>query len=387
MPQPLRQVMANAAVLKLHNPKLALADKLTSQDGSNAVGSAYAQDAHKHTVGAHTTNDCVESNFGTFDHVLRVSGTISVESASAVALQMRMRHFERPDAIVHDRRKAKEGGGAARQKGFFYTLPEAVQEAIIEAARQLRRESRKWARADRQEQLDYKKVRREQNQKKQLEALIDKSATMSEYFTLWWHQRKRSMTAVNETLASLGSATKKHEFLREQIEMRVLGLGWETFKISWTKKGKPTPQETLIERLQKIMTDEIAEGRLKRLPKSLDDVPLPMMRAKTLKQLGTPTCDMTEMLTTSFFSAEQIVAARDKERARREAVGLVDSVQDRQGEKPEVSTLQGKWLEINWKYKHKETHEPILIWCAGQVVKVADGVNDMSSNRKNATKG
>ena len=91
------------------------------------------------------------------------------------------------------------------------------------------------------------------------------------------------------------------------------------------------------------------------------------------------------MLTTSFFSAEQIVAARDKERARREAVGLVDSVQDRQGEKPEVSTLQGKWLEINWKYKHKETHEPILIWCAGQVVKVADGVNDMSSNRQNAT--
>ena len=49
------EVQCAAALRKLHDPKLALADKLTSQDGANCVGKS--EQMHTDTIGVHTTND------------------------------------------------------------------------------------------------------------------------------------------------------------------------------------------------------------------------------------------------------------------------------------------------------------------------------------------
>eukprot|EP00962_Isochrysis_galbana_P012789 scaffold3627_cov124-Isochrysis_galbana.AAC.2 len=51
--------MANAALAKCHDKKLALASWLTSQDGENSMGKRAAE--HEATKGACTTNDRVES--------------------------------------------------------------------------------------------------------------------------------------------------------------------------------------------------------------------------------------------------------------------------------------------------------------------------------------
>jgi hypothetical protein len=36
-------------------------------------------------------------------------------------------------------------------------------------------------------------------------------------------------------------------------------------------------------------------------------------------------------------------------------------------------------VEVCWKYFHKETKEPMLIWSPGRVVRVADGLTDRRS--------
>jgi hypothetical protein len=59
------EIMANAALAKLHNPNLALLQWLTSQDGENAFGRRAAE--HSATIGANTVNCFVKSNFGTND--------------------------------------------------------------------------------------------------------------------------------------------------------------------------------------------------------------------------------------------------------------------------------------------------------------------------------
>jgi len=62
------EVQCAAALRKMHDPKLALADKLTSQDGANSIGKQ-AQ-AHADTQGCSASNDALaESVFGTFDHM------------------------------------------------------------------------------------------------------------------------------------------------------------------------------------------------------------------------------------------------------------------------------------------------------------------------------
>ena len=65
----------------------AIADKLTSQDGANAVGKLDA--AHEHTKGSHQMNDHVESNFGCYDLVSHMFRYTTVENLSGIAQQMR----------------------------------------------------------------------------------------------------------------------------------------------------------------------------------------------------------------------------------------------------------------------------------------------------------
>ena len=99
----LLQAMAVDGLAKMRDPKIAIADWLTNQDGSKSWGKNAA--AHAATVGAHTNNDRVETNFGGFDNVLRTFESICIENASGIAQQMRMHHFDsRTDHVVHDRR-------------------------------------------------------------------------------------------------------------------------------------------------------------------------------------------------------------------------------------------------------------------------------------------
>eukprot|EP00965_Chrysotila_dentata_P144387 4769417-Pleurochrysis_carterae.AAC.1 len=54
----LLEVMAAAAIAKMHDPKISGADKLTNQEGVNAY--YQNEDAHAVTLGAHNKNDAVE---------------------------------------------------------------------------------------------------------------------------------------------------------------------------------------------------------------------------------------------------------------------------------------------------------------------------------------
>ena len=63
----LAECMANAALQAMRDPRRAIADKLTSQEGVNAAGKL--DSVHEKAAGAHQMNDHVESNFGCFDLV------------------------------------------------------------------------------------------------------------------------------------------------------------------------------------------------------------------------------------------------------------------------------------------------------------------------------
>ena len=74
------EVQCVAGLRKLHDHKLALADKLTSQEGAKSFGKS-AQ-AHADSIGLDATNDrLAESVFGTYDYWLRRCPGISMEAA------------------------------------------------------------------------------------------------------------------------------------------------------------------------------------------------------------------------------------------------------------------------------------------------------------------
>lgn len=126
------EVQCIAGLRKMHNPTLALRDKLTSQGGINCVGSS--QEAHNDTAGCHATNDALaESVFGTYDMILRRCPGISMEAASAVAQSVRSQVLAFGDQVAH--RKVKCNEEQQPFVGYLYSLPVHEQQALVELAR------------------------------------------------------------------------------------------------------------------------------------------------------------------------------------------------------------------------------------------------------------
>lgn len=304
--------------------------------------------------------------------------------------------------------------------GYFHTLPYSERVALVKMCRIERAAERK---VDRQDQLELEAHRtsalRKSNSQLEFEALVKNFAMALSFFERY---RKRGVTLVSDihpALADLDSDQQRLDWLREQIEMRVIGLGWVEFKSQWSssKDESVGTIPDLTEQLKDILEEE-AE---RQIPEA---AAAPIMQRKTFKQLGTPTAQ-AELLSNQrlSLSREQMLEAAEKERRRLEACGELDTVGDRQPSTPPPLTqeLVGRKLEIHWRYwrralpgekgKKKQVqsiceavrvllvqykyintaHVPpivpcaqVFIWCEGTVEEVSDGTIRKSKRSKEA---
>ena len=161
-----------------------------------------------------------------------------------------------------------------------------------------------------------------------------------------------------------------------------LGLGWSQFATAWSssKDARVGSPAHLQQVLEEILLHEISQRRLRRIP---TEAPPPEMKRRTLKQLGTATCDASELAAKSLFSIEEVRLAAIAEQARRDEALEEDGVERQQpNDHPLLDeTLVGKRLEVCWKYFQTDDGLPTLIWAPGEVVQVADGTSDKATER------
>ena len=92
--------------------------------------------------------------------------------------------------------------------------------------------------------------------------------------------------------------------------------------------------------------------------------------------------DAQEVEKKALFSTEELQRKAEAEMQRRVEAGISDTVENLNGVAGMTGApafdqaLVGKQVEVCWKYFHKETKEPMLIWSPGRVVRVADGLTD-----------
>ena len=264
--------MANAALVAMRDAKRAIADKLSSQDGANAASSAKAARVHEATKGAHVNNARVESHFGKADNVMRTYRRSTTENYSGMVQQAYNHDFDQPINVDSDRRKRKAGApDPSPSGGFFWShaLTDELRASLVSAVRKeaahARSEGRKALAAHDEAKLE----RREERLVTALNAAVDYYAYGHELFESWQTQGAKDTTAVDAKLANLASEAAKLEYLRHQIDMRVIGLGYEQFKTKWSTKDDPTIGT--VAHLRALLVDDIlpherAERRLKRLP-------------------------------------------------------------------------------------------------------------------------
>ena len=186
----------------MHDPKRALADKLTSQDGENSYHKN--ADAHARTQGIAGVNDSSENKFATADYVMRTYRHISVHNASGIVQQRAAHDFDRELNVVSDRRKRKhQPEEAPPSAGFFWRLTPALRRALIAMVRRELPLALKQGRQDKEAHDCEKLKRREEAVQRQLDRVVDKYAEALELYDQWCSQGVKSAAALEKRLEGM----------------------------------------------------------------------------------------------------------------------------------------------------------------------------------------
>lgn len=147
------QVQAAAALEKMYDERLAIANKLTSQDGPNCF--AKQQQAHKELVGCNATNDATaEAVFGAWKLERRRNPGISVRRSSGLAQARISKSLAYANAVRNRKRRLSLAAQTANRKqqsgmfGYFHALPHTEQVALVEMCRAERQKQRLLDRQD-----------------------------------------------------------------------------------------------------------------------------------------------------------------------------------------------------------------------------------------------
>ena len=301
------EVQVKGALRKMLDPKLAL--------HHNLPGEQVDVLARADTIGLDATNDrLAESIFGCWDYVLRRNPGISMEAASALVQAMRNKPFA-------------EGGGLDQ-------LPEKEAFALFEMARLTLPEMRKTDHAHHADHDAYVTAKRKSNSQLELDALVKMYALALSFFKRWQQRGVASLEATKEELAGIESNQKKLDWLREQIEMRTIGLGFDEFKPAWSSSKDEAigTFDDLFDLLKDILLEELDRKREDALP---ERAVVPQMRRKSFKELGTPTVQATELADKVIsLPAAELLERAMAERQRMVEAGEVDDVAE---EQPQVS--------------------------------------------------
>ena len=299
---------------------------------------------------------------------------------------MRNHDFDQPRNVVSDRRKPKAGGGeagAAQRGGFYHTgLSDTLRRSLVEFVRRRTARAAVDGRASLKAHDGAKLARREERVITLLNAMVDAYAYNNELFERWTKQGVVTAAVVKAQLKDRPEA-QQLEFLRLQIEMRVLGLGWSKFATRWSSKadsriGTVAHLQKLL--VEDILPEEVAERRLGRLPK---EAAPPQNLQREHSALGTVDADAAIIERRALFSMEELKLKAAAAQQRRVAAGISDDVENGQGLTTPAfdQELVGKWLEVRWRYTDKDTGEYMYIWTPGRVVRVADGLSDKKTKR------
>ena len=173
---------------------------------------------------------------------------------------------------------------------------------------------------------------------------------------------------------------QKLEYLRLQIEMRLLGLGWTEYATRWSSKADDRIGTVahLHSLLEEIFDNE--RGRARFTPGTERGLPTeaapPQTGMATVGQLGTADADASAVSAKAIFSADELRKKADAERQRRVEAGI--SPMASRGCSP-TRRRRSTRRSSRWKYHNKDTNEPHLIWATGRVTQIADGVNHKKS--------
>jgi hypothetical protein len=264
-----------------------------------------------------------------------------------------------------EKRKSKAKGSKAKLEsmGLFHSLSVEMREALITMAARDYHSELATDRADLEGQRTARRRKEELASEKGRESASEAYIDALYYYEMWGSAACWKTAAKADTeYAKLTSKSARVEALKEQIRIRVEGLGWSDLACAWSKDGVQFPPSELMKHLKTL----VAEQSKRTIPTK---PPPPGLARKELPALGKRTADVAALDAREASNGWALEAAARATKAAREAKGIGDSYQQRQGSKPDIDEhLVGKRVEVVCHYTLPDgVFGVALMWCAGMV--------------------
>ena len=355
-------IAAEGLLEELRDVKKATAAHLSSMEGELSWG-ATSDDQHEAAMGKMAVNDPAECTFAGLTRQLECFGRISLRSAGAVSQAQYNGDFGRGHSA-----KRHCAGSTSKAVGVFHTLSSMMTASMLTVGLEDAPATRQDAR------LMLAKQRAVRQKKEELARTVALASAREEHIDALYYYAMfssaacwKTAAAVDRELAKLKSVSARLEALKENIRMRVDGLGWDDLSTPWSKDGKAFSVAYLSAHLKKI----IAERR------SIPAKPrVPTLTRKALPTLGAQSSDVQALDEKQAADNDAFEAESRRVLAERGIGDLAGECQPRV--QPTIASLPGKRIEICCVYniqddKGMPTGETEARWSAGSVVRVADG--------------
>ena len=185
------------------------------------------------------SNDPYEEVFSTFTKSLEMYGRIGLDNAAAMGQTRFNNDFGRNANKLVSGRKSKKAEDETRGIGGFHLLSEPMQNSLIAAAKKHRRRDRETfstlCRQQRAAAAEKAKVAYDKKIAKAGDAFIGATYLYQQYHSSrCWKTVKQAW----DELKKLRTKKDKLKFVKDQILMRYLGLGWVEAHHPWRKTGR-----------------------------------------------------------------------------------------------------------------------------------------------------
>jgi hypothetical protein len=348
----LAKVAAQGILDELHDKKKATW-KYLSISGSPMSFQGCPKEVKEGLHGREATNDRSKSALGRTTHQLQKYGCIGISNAAAISDAKTNGYFRR---FSVDKNKTK---------GMFHQFDREMRDCLLTVAIEDAPVTISTNRDDLDKQREAKRKKEEMIEKKSLDKAKEDLVEASYYWEMFHSEVcwKGKPSVVTKMLDRLKSETAKMEALKENIRMRVIGLGWKQFGITWSYKGEKQLVNELAAHLKMILREE------KKLTPPKDPA-LIMPKRLELPTLGTATKQLMESEESAVIDEEKFRREATELRKQREARGegsIFSVMQPLYC--PELDELINKRIDVLYSFQ-LDLGEKALRWCQGKVIKI-----------------
>jgi hypothetical protein len=247
----LAREVATCLLLEVMDPKKATSDYLSKCNGrfSWAMSSTEEKNA---SIGMRGINDSSESKFATFTEVLATGGRIDLDVAAGIRQARYNNDFGRAQKQHVTGQKSKTP--VVKSVGLFHELPPELQDSLVVTSKRHAPESRQKFRESlwmqNEQRFEKKKAARDKKLEGKMTQVMVNSYLWQTYDSPWCC--KTSMDGFyifNELRSKLATL----QFVKEQILIWYLGLGWTKAYHPWSKNKHIFSPSELMEHFVKMV--------------------------------------------------------------------------------------------------------------------------------------